>query len=376
MKNKIGLLFLLFVIAFFTFNFKVDATDDLNPEIYLYGFGDDYEDDDYLTLYNTKTCYVAIKNIPVNERSNIHLFIEDESIAEVQEITYGDNPSTAITAKIKGKKLGTTNIIASLTYNGTDYTGKITTTVHQSNYRIFLHREDYNDLEVSIMKKNEKLKLVATLVYGMATHVGDISSDGAIWSSNNDNIVSVDNTGLITAIKEGNATITAKYKTEEGVTILSTYNIEVKNDNNSSIDSRIMFYFDEPGPAMILNSEEKFSIGLIEIPHTEKENIKFKVENENIAKIIKTEYDKGWADAIATVKYLSVGKTKLIATLDYKGETYTASYELNIKKNSSTPGGSNNNITVNPKTGTIFIVFVWIIGLSSIGCVFWNLKKT
>ena len=70
---------------------------------------------------------------------------------------------------------------------------------------------------------------------------------------------------------------------------------------------------------MLLNSEEKFSVGLENIPKSEKENITFRIENENIAIITKTEYDKSWADAIATVKYLSAGNTKLIATINYNG---------------------------------------------------------
>ena len=200
---------------------------------------------------------------------------------------------------------------------------------------------------------------------------------GVTWTSSNTAVATVDNTGKVTGVSKGKVTITAKCDDE---TITSedkksaTYEINVQPKNNST-GPKIIFYYDEPGPAMILNSEEKYGVGLVEIPSTERENIKFKIENENIAKITKTEYDKNSVDAMATVKHLSVGKTKLIATLNYNGQTYTASYEINVKKNSSTQVDPNGNVTVNPETGTILIVFAWIIGLSSLGFTFWHFKK-
>ena len=240
MKNKkiaFSLSIVLVIIMMFcTLNINSYAADDQKSEIFLYGFGDDYEADDFLTLYNTKTCYVSIRNIPISEKENISLTVKDEDIAEIQEIVYGDDSNPVITAKIKGKKLGTTDIIASLTYNGDNYTSKITTTVHESNYWISLRR-DIPGGEVAdeaSMKKNESLKLVAMLFYGMSSYVRDISSNGAIWSSNNENVASVDNNGLVTGIGKGTATITAKYQTNEGATISALCSIEVKDENNSS----------------------------------------------------------------------------------------------------------------------------------------------
>ena len=355
MKNKkiafLLSILLVIIMMFCTLNINSYAANDQQSEIFLYGFGDDYEDDVFLTLYNTKTCYVSIRNIPVSEKENISLTVKDEDIAEIQELVYGDDSNPVITAKIKGKKLGTTDIIASLTYNGSNYTSKITTTVHETNYRISLRREDGLNLEDTSIKKNEKLKLAAILFAGMATRVGDISSNGAIWSSNNENVASVDNNGLVTGIGKGTATITAKYQTIEGVTINASYNIEVKDENNSSEEAKIIFYYDDPGPCMNLNHEDKFNVCLENIPKTEKENIKFKIENENIAQITKTEYDKSWADAVTTVKYLSVGKTKLIATLSYNGKTYSASYDLNVKDSAKSPvKPGNSSVSTSPSS--------------------------
>ena len=149
---------------------------------------------------------------------------------------------------------------------------------------------------------------------------------------------------------------------------------------------------------MNLNHEDKFNVGLENIPKTEKENIKFKIENENIAQITKTEYDKSWADAVATVKYLSVGKTKLIATLSYNGKTYSASYDLNVKDSakssvkpgnssvSTSPSSSNSQTmksttttkpTILPKTGenTIVMMTIGIIIFLSMSIVIYKKYK-
>ena len=84
------------------------------------------------------------------------------------------------------------------------------------------------------MNKNEKWKLKAVLVIGMAHRAEDISSKGVIWSSSNEKVLSVNNSGLVTAIGEGTASIIAKYKTEEGVIISNSYKIEVKDNNKKS----------------------------------------------------------------------------------------------------------------------------------------------
>ena len=238
MKNKrnyfLGLL--IFVLAFFTFGVRVYAIPDPDqPEVFLYGFGDDYEDDEFLTLYNVRTCYVALNNIPISERKNVKLTIDNNDIAQIQSITYSDDNHAAITAKIKGRKLGTAHIIASLSYNGVTYTSNISTPDSESNYQLIVSNDSvaYSEKK-NIMNKNEKWKLKAVLVIGMAHRAGDISSKGVIWSSSNEKVLSVNNSGLVTAIGEGTASIIAKYKTEEGVIISNSYKIEVKDNNKKN----------------------------------------------------------------------------------------------------------------------------------------------
>lgn len=190
--------------------------------------------------------------------------------------------------------------------------------------------------------KTIQLKAEYVVASEMEPYVGEVSREDVTnkssWTSSNNNIATVDNTGKVTGVSEGTVTISARYyDTERGPNVYrdATYEITVTPKGNTEYTG-IGFYYEKPGPSMVLNHEEKFSVGLSNIPKTEKENIKFKIEDENIAKITKTEYDKSWADAIATVKYLSVGKTKLISTLNYNGETYSASYDLDVIKSNGT----------------------------------------
>lgn len=236
MKNKrkyfLGLL--IFVLAFFTFDVKVFAIPDSDqPEVFLYGFGDDYDGGGFLTPHTPRTCHVALNNIPISERKNVKLTIDNKDIAEIQSITYSDDNHAAITAIIKGKKLGTAHIIASLTYKGVTYISKITTTVRESNYQIILSNDNFKGSQTATIKIKETLKMTAFLVAG-SLHIGDITSKGVVWSSSNEKVLSVNNSGLVTAVGEGTASIIAKYKTEEGVTISNSYKIEVKGNKKSN----------------------------------------------------------------------------------------------------------------------------------------------
>lgn len=290
MKNKrnyfLGLL--IFVLAFFTFGVSVYAIPDPDqPEVFLYGFGDDYDDDEFLTLYNTRTCYVALNNIPISERKNVKLTIDNNDIAQIQSITYNDDNHTAITAKIKGKKLGTAHIIASLTYKGITYTSKITTTVRESNYQIILSNDSVvNSEKKNIMNKNEKWKLKAVLVIGMAHRAGDISSKGVIWSSSNEKVLSVNNSGLVTAIGEGTASIIAKYKTEEGVIISNSYKIEVqdnnkKNNNNGNNGGKNNVNKNPQPVKSKTNTLNKVEISNVDNLKFESNEVNYNIEVEN-----------------------------------------------------------------------------------------------
>lgn len=200
-------------------------------------------------------------------------------------------------------------------------------------YAVSLNLDILGDTTVEV-GKTIQLKAEYWIANDREPYVGEVSREDVTnkssWTSSNNNIATVDDTGKVIGISKGTVTISAQYiDTTRGADREATYEITVIPKGNTEYIG-ISFYHDKPGPVMALNTEDKFSVGLNNIPETEKENIKFRIENDSIAKITKVEYDKAWADAIATINYLSVGKTKLIATLNYNGTTYSDSYELNV----------------------------------------------
>ena len=146
------------------------------------------------------------------------------------------------------------------------------------------------------------------------------------WESSNPEVVSITETGKITGVKAGNATITATHDEDT-----ATYDIEVvENDISVGGSIGIIPQILEPGPNMKVNFKDVFVAGVVEISNDEVENIVFSIEDESIAEIIDTSYDTEKGEAYVTVKYLATGKTRIIASLTINGETLTDSYELNV----------------------------------------------
>ncbi len=153
------------------------------------------------------------------------------------------------------------------------------------------------------------------------------------WESSNTNVVTVDNTGKITGISIGNAEIIAIHNDNRVV-----YEISV---SSSPIPS-IKFLYEDPGPSMVLGSDDKITVSVRNIQDGIPANLEFKIENETIAKVVIAQGLPRTAisgtniiqfqdfDCFAIVHYLSVGKTKLIASLNYNGETYTDTMILDV----------------------------------------------
>ena len=143
---------------------------------------------------------------------------------------------------------------------------------------------------------------------------------------------------LVTAINptpagEGKTTITATYNGEN-----SMYEVNVKPKSDEE-NTGIWFGRYEPEPAKILNKEYGFWIYLNNIPDTEKGNIKVTIENEKIAKLTGIDLCN-WEDGsgkgiiIANTKLLTLGETKITATLNYNGKTYSDTYEFDVIESS------------------------------------------
>lgn len=210
--------------------------------------------------------------------------------------------------------------------------------ITSNNYLIGdkMQYDDVKDVEVE-----KTLQLYAVIAHGneMLNDNNDEENTGMFvdennlsettWSSSNTNVATVDNTGKVTGIAEGKTTISVSHNNES-----STYEVNVKQKSNEE-DTGIMFGRYEPEPAKILNKDYGFWIYLNNIPDTEKEKIEVSIEDEKIAKLAGIDLCE-WEDGsgkgiiIANTKLLAVGKTKITATLNYNGKTYSDTIDFDV----------------------------------------------
>ena len=195
--------------------------------------------------------------------------------------------------------------------------------------------EENNEVEVE-----KTLQLYGMMIYGndlydpehpdsMGRYVDETNLSGVTWTSSNNGIATVDNTGKVTGITEGKATITATYNGEN-----AEYEVNVKPKSEEEYTG-IGFVRSIPEHAKILNKEYGFWLYLYNIPDTEKGNINVTIENENIAKLTGIDLCN-WEDGsgkgmiIANAKLLALGQTKITATLNYNGKTYSDMYDFDV----------------------------------------------
>lgn len=205
---------------------------------------------------------IHLDNIPDSQKGNVKLTIENEEIAKIESkdlCESEDGSGTGmIVAEVKGLKEGTTKIIAKLIYDGNDYTGECSFDVVKSQYtlKIFPIVQMIN----SDMSVNDFVQLKAELeIYGGSLLPEDVTSK-VEWSTSNKEIAEVNETGLVTAISEGTAIITAKYKVGDEV-ILANYNIKIKNSSQVTIDTGNITIKTEEPINQLVNSDNTVAIG-------------------------------------------------------------------------------------------------------------------
>ncbi|OSY88279.1 hypothetical protein WH52_05765 [Tenacibaculum holothuriorum] len=93
--------------------------------------------------------------------------------------------------------------------------------------------DDRVDEKLTINNPIEKITLNTTYQYTTkyTNNVGQTSTPTISWSSSESSIISVSNNGLITALAEGNAIITASTTTEDGKTITTNNTVLVTTEN-------------------------------------------------------------------------------------------------------------------------------------------------
>lgn len=179
-------------------------------------------------------------NIPDTEKGNIKVTIDNENIAKLTGIdlcNWEDGSGKGrIIANAKLLALGETKITATLSYNGKTYSDSYDFDVVNSMYTLSLSAKEYTNLPSSL-EIEEKIQLTAMFeVYGGSLRPEDVTSKGVTWTSSDEKIVKVDSKGLVIAIGEGTATITAKYKAGDE-TVTATYNLKITDSTKSPVNS-------------------------------------------------------------------------------------------------------------------------------------------
>ncbi|MBR3002379.1 MAG: Ig-like domain-containing protein [Clostridia bacterium] len=183
---------------------------------------------------------IYLYNIPDTEKGNIKVSIENEKIAELTGIDLCNledgSGKGKIIANAKFLKVGQTKITATLNYNGKTYSDTFEFDVVESAYSLTISAKEYTELPSSF-EVGDKIQLTTMLhIYGGSLLPEDVTFKGVTYTSSDEKVVIIDDKGLFTAIGEGTATITAKYKVGDE-TISAKYELKITDPTKSPANS-------------------------------------------------------------------------------------------------------------------------------------------
>ena len=168
--------------------------------------------------------FINLINIPKEEKANIQVTSSDEAIAQITSIDLCESEDGStdniIIANLKFVGIGEVTITASLNYNGSLYTDSYTFTIQEEptpKYILAITGEETVEEGKTIQLKAE--------VTPILMESSDVTTE-VEWITSDEEIATIDENGLVTAISEGTATITAKYIVEE-IEYIDTFEIEV-----------------------------------------------------------------------------------------------------------------------------------------------------
>ena len=189
-----------------------------------------------IRLGENKKFYLSMYNITDAEKENLTVVIEDESIAELDDIDFSYWDENRVSFDVKSVSSVKTEMIATLLCNGKEYSSTIPIIVQESFNELKLSSKDSTDLPQTL-NKGDSLQLIAILS-NMEGSVGprELDSESITWTSSNEKVVKVDNKGVVTAIGDGTATISGTYKVENE-TIVATYDVKVIDTTKPKNDS-------------------------------------------------------------------------------------------------------------------------------------------
>lgn len=198
------------------------------------------------------------------------------------------------------------------------------------------------DIDICIIQKNylstvEKGKNLQLDIKGLGSLINAVKNEDVTWSSSDEKIATVDKSGLVTAIANGNVTIKAEY-----MSYSSTYDITI-TDDGEDCDYNIILNKDkiqlDVGNTDTIEITAKLKDGIFKIAEVkmvkDNWNVEWKIEDETIAKCVpesgieNNEYGGTQIAGRASIQGLKEGTTKLLIKVKVS-ESKTKDFEVPI----------------------------------------------
>lgn len=254
----------------------------------------------HLAANDEKNISVGIREIPETEIKNMTCTSSDTSIVTVEEIN-AENSSF----KLKALKSGKVTLTASLAYSGKTYTASYDLDVKEKYADFYTYEitgENTVGVEKTVQLKAEYKILDAVLAKE------DIAEEST-WTSSNEEVLKVDGKGLVTGVKEGTATVTAKYTNSE-TELSAEYEVTVKE--NTAAVSKIEIQKEPSRTEYNVGDEINIDDGELLVTYEDGSTRTISMGNENVK-----------------VEGFDTSKTGDIeVTLTYEGQSVTLNFTV------------------------------------------------
>ena len=340
--------------------------------------------------------YTCSKKIPVGGKMNIkaeYVTSNEMSPAPTGE-TSREDVSSQCTWKSSDEKIAkvSNGVIEGISEGTTE----ITATYKERSATVSVSVGE--DVEISIgdnicivqkdnIKNIEKGKKLQLDIEGVESLTNAVKNEDVTWSSSDEKIATVDKSGLVTAIANGNVTIKAEY-----MSYSSTYDITV-TDDGEDCDYNIILNKDKiqlgvgNADTIEITAKLKDGISTIALVKMVKDNwdVEWKIEDETIAKCVP---ESGIENNInsptqiagrASIQGLKEGTTKLLIKVKVS-ESKTKDFEVPITVTTEKTDDKKVDNTISKKklaqTGENNIIIIAIgIAVVSMVIVYIKLKR-
>lgn len=298
---------------------------------------------DNITYSNENHMYVCSKKVPVGGKMNIkaEYVISNDMWPDIGEKSRED-VSSQCTWKSSDEKIAkvSNGVIEGISEGKAEITA--TYKERSATVSITVGKDVDISMDICIIQKNylstvEKGKNLQLDIKGLGSLTNAIKNEDVTWSSSDEKIATVDKSGLVTAIANGNVTIKAEY-----MSYSSTYDITI-TDDGEDCEYNIILNKDkiqlDVGNADTIEITAKLKDGISKITLVEmvKDNwdVEWKIEDETIAKCVP---ESGIENNInsptqiagrASIQGLKEGTTKLLIKVKVS-ESKTKDFEVPI----------------------------------------------